>query len=247
MRLLSSIIKGGRIRNQTIVNLSERLNVPSIIDENDKADTNEVNKTIIEQEHINLLHSEAEALLDEAHQKADEILKQALKEADAIRIAAEEEKSNLLQEALSSKEALLEKTNKEADQIRDEAYQEKQEIINSIEDELAETLKSLVQYLVGEEVYNNTQWLICTIRRMLSNDSLKKDIKVLISPQMYNKLTHDQIEMIRHIKDDVTLQMSDSINDTACRVESVEGAIEYDVQQGLDKVIADIKILQNLS
>lgn len=247
MRLLSSIIKGGRVRNQTSINLSERLNVPNIEYDAAEPDMDEIKDAEPEPEMIDSAYiEEAESILNEAHQKADEILNKALEEAAAIRNAAEAEKLSLMQEAINKQKMLLEQTEKECKQLYDEAYHEKQQIINSIEEELADTLKSLLQYLIGEEVYHNTKWLLGIVRRMLSKDALKADIKILVSPHLYSKLSDEDKEILTSIRNDVTLHMSDEVSDTACRVESKEGAIEYDVQSGLDQVISDIKILQNL-
>jgi len=249
MKLLSSIIKGGRIRNQTSIDLSERFNISNLEYYTTLPNEDEMKDEMKDAEVERQTDStdlEAEAILDEARQRAEEILRNALDEAEAIKKAAEAEKLNLLQEVVKKQETLLEQAKKESKQIYDEACYEKQQIIKGIEEELADTLKSLLQYLVGEEVYNNKKWLLGIVRRMLSNDGLKTDIKILVSPHLYSKLTDEDREKLTSTRDHVTLHASEAISDTACRVESTEGAIEYDVQSGLDQVISDIKILQNL-
>jgi flagellar biosynthesis/type III secretory pathway protein FliH len=173
-------------------------------------------------------------------------VKNALKDAEDIRKAVDIEKSKLMQETFNKQEELIEKARAESRQILDEACAEKQRMIDSLEGELTDTLKSLLNYLIGEEIYNNTNWLSCIVRRMLANDALKNNIKVLVSPVLYSKLADEEIERLTHIRDDVTIQVSDAISDTECRIESNEGSIQYDVQEGLERVISDIKILQNL-
>jgi flagellar assembly protein FliH len=243
------------VRSHTSINLSERLTIDSI-----QYDSAEPNKAeLIEEKSekhmdsakpMEAIYLEAEKVLDEARQRAEEILKKALIEATDIKQAAEDESYLIRQEALREQETLREQAREDARQIYDKIYSqaqdEKEQIINSIEGELADTLKTLLQYLIGEEVYQNTKWLLSIVKRMLSNDALKTDIKVFISPHVYDRLSDKEIEDLANIRDTVTLHRSEALSDTACRVESNEGAIEYDVKSGLDQVISDIKILQNL-
>ncbi|WP_069997451.1 FliH/SctL family protein [Cellulosilyticum sp. I15G10I2] len=243
---MSSIIKGGRIRNQTVINLSERLQITQV--EYERSEPLDDEAVLGEQgpEAISLMHLEAQNLLDEAQQKAEIIINNALKEAEEIRKEAAFEKTNLLEDASNKHQLFLEQAREEAAQIVKNAYQEKEQIINSTEPELAQTLIALLQYLVGEEVYHNTGWVRCIIKRMLANDVFKKDIKVYVSPEVYNRLTDSEKESLMSIKEEVTLQVSEALSNTACKVETQEGAIEYDVVDGLDQVISDLKILQNL-
>ncbi len=246
MRSLSSIIKGGRIRNQTVINLSEHFNIPQIEYESYESQSEDLGPCEPEQEQMNLVHAQVQALLDEAERKAEIILNNARQEAQEIRKNAELEKSHLLEETTNKQQLLLEQAREESRQIVQNAYDEKDQIISSIEGELAQTLLSLLQYLVGEEVYHNTAWILCLIKRMLAHNALKTDIQIYISADVYNRLTDQEKESLMHIKEGVTLHASETMNDTACRVQTHEGAIEYDVAEGLNQIISDIRILQNL-
>ena len=247
MRLLSSIIKGGRIRNQTFIDLSERLPMKNAESDNTKAYQEEADMALVEEEQMRLIQAKTEGLIEEAKQKADQIIEEALKEAETIKRNAEEEKNKRLEEAINCQKDLIKQAEEEKAQIYQEALSEKKEIIEGIESELAETLKTLLSYLVGEEVYNNTQWLVNMIRRMLVHDSLKNELKVYVSPPLYDRLTEKEKNRILNLGEEITLQASELIGETACRVESKEGAIEYDVKESLERVISDIRILQNLN
>ncbi|MDF2594862.1 MAG: hypothetical protein K0R69_1203 [Clostridia bacterium] len=253
MRLLSSIIKGGRIREQKIINLSERFSAVSgeseITDFSPNQETSLVpqqEEIVLLEEQINLMHEKASAVLREAEGKAKEIIEAALQQAKEIKETVQEEKINLLNETFNQQNKMIETAKKEAEQIVQDAQTEKKHIIGNIEEELAQTLMSLLQYLIGEEVYRNIDWLLCIVKKMLSNDVFKEEIKVFISPAMYNKLTEENKETIKAIKNGVTLHSLDTMKDTSCRVETEEGAIEYDIKDGLDRVISDIDILKNL-
>lgn len=255
MRLLSSIIKGGRIREQKIINLSERFSdIDSQIESNDFLSNQEValapqqeaEAIFLKEEQISRVYEEAENALHEAKEKAKQILEEAIGKAEEIKKTAQIEKNGLLNEARDKQNSIIEAAKKEAEQIVQEAKAEKKHIIGNTEKELAQTLMTLLQYLIGEEVYHNIDWLLCIVRKMLSNDIFKKEIKILVSPTMYNKLTVEHKKSIEQIKEGVTLQSSETIKDTECRVETEQGAIEYDVKEGLDKVLSDIDILKNL-
>ncbi|MDF2877389.1 MAG: hypothetical protein K0S30_485 [Clostridia bacterium] len=255
MRLLSSIIKGGRIREQKIINLSERFSaIDSQAERNDfllnegtaLAPQQEAEDMFLQEEQTHRMYEEAETALREAKEKARQIVEEAMGKADVIKEAAQKEKMSLLNEAVDKQKGILEAAKREAEQIVQDAETEKKHIIGNTESELAQTLMTLLQYLIGEEVYHNIDWLLCIIRKMLSNDALKKEIKIFVSPAMYNKLTDENKEKLKHIKEGVTLQSLETMEDTACRVETEQGAIEYDVKEGLDKVLSDIDILKNL-
>ncbi len=253
MRSLSSIIKGERVRKQTVINLSERLDITAIEYAAPEYTGDEFEEAEIEQEypieptkHLEDARLQAEAILKEASEKAEELLVNTREEARAIKAAAEVEKNNLLCGAMEKQAALIEQTEREARTIIEEAYNEKERIIRGTEGEMVETLITLLQYLIGEEVYHHTAWIRCIVKKMLANPAFKKDIKVYLSANVYHRLTDEDKEVIMHMRDHTTIHIADSLSDTACRVETEEGAVEYDISSGLERVIADIKIIQNL-
>lgn len=247
MKSLSSIIKGGRIRNQTVINLSERLSIPPVECEPTDFQVDEVTPDSFEQEQMDLVQLKIQQLLEEAQKTADGLIKAAQEEAQDIQEKAKHRSQSLLEEASNKQYNILEKAHKTSAQIIEDAYKEKAHIIKNIEGELTETLITLLQYLVGEEVYHNTSWVLCVVRRMLAHDNFKKNIRIFLSEATYNRLTADEKEKLLALKEEVSLHISETLSNTECKVETDEGAIEYDVAAGLDRVISDVRILRDLN
>lgn len=259
---MSSIIKGNRIRNQSVIQLTDRFSAIHIqyeteemIDEVihhkqlDLMEDSEGRENVLEVAKVTLEEAKAEAnaILEEAHKKAEEILKEAFLQGEQIRGQASKEKTEILLESKAKEEQIVLEATEEARRLREEAIAEKQAIIESTEGELVETLSDLLTYLVGEEVYHNTTWLTCIVKRMLSEckDS-KADMKLYLSPTLFERLTDKEKEYLVKQSNGLTIETKVDLNDTSCLLETKQGMITYDVVEGLNEIISQIKILSTL-
>lgn len=254
MRLLSNIIKGERIRNQTIINLTNRMPIKEV-----KHQSKPILEVSLEgppeedqalEQEVFSIHEEAQmkadSLLEEATSQANEILNRAFQEASMMRENAEIEKVNLLAEAVAAKEHIINEAELQRQQIIEEANEEKSKRINETEGEMVDVLSTLLEYLIGEEIYHRTDWLTCVVKKMLSKENFKDEIKILVSPTLFEKLTEKDKEELEGISKNMVIESDTSLTDTACQVLTEQGTIEYDVQQGLNKVISDLTILKNV-
>lgn len=265
MKSLSSIIKGERIRNQSIINFSERLSAIHIEYEED--DTKVVNTaltkgaafegsdtleedTAVEEGSEQILKEAqiaAARILEEANQEAQTIVSKALEIERQIKENAEVTKAKLLSEASAQRDSILEEAAQAAMQIKESAYIEKQKLIKSTEGEMVETLMTLLDYLISEEVFNNTQWVTYIVKRMLDQEVAKQEVKVILSPKLYERLTEADKEQIMGLKEVATFEVAESLNDTTCKVDIGQGSISYDVEEGLKKVFSDMRVLKKIA
>ncbi|WP_054738610.1 FliH/SctL family protein [Cellulosilyticum ruminicola] len=274
---MSSIIKGERIRNQSIINLSERFKAIHI--EYEKAEIedeaferinhttigvaqNEVLATIVDNtetvathllqqnvpdEIIEEAQQMAAQILADAKQRAEEILSEALAKAQGIKEDTRAKQTQLLYETQEKMQSMLEEAHQEAKIIKRQAHEEKEELIRSSEKELTEVLQKLLGHIVSEELFDNTDWLACLVHKMLQECPTKEEIIVCVSPETYEKLSEEVKTNIIASGDKIKLEVKNNVSNTACIVETKQGNIVYDVMKGLERVISQIKILDKLS
>lgn len=277
---MSSIIKGERIRNQSVINLSERFKAIHIEYEKaeienealDSINSNHVTNGLhempstFEQETVHEVvneplvdsqqkrdeilleaHQMAQQIVEEAKQHAEEILSGALAKAEELKEDTRAKQTQLLYETQTKTEIILEEATKEAEKIKKQAYEEKETLIKSSEDELTEVLQKLLGHIISEELFENTQWLKCLVGKMLQECPTKEEIKIYVSVKVFEELTESTKESIQALGDQVILEVKSTLSDTTCIVETKQGNIVYDVIEGMERVISEIKILQKLS
>lgn len=270
---MSSIIKGERIRNQSVINLSERFKAIHIeyekaeiedeafkvVDdsaivtrEDDALDHQETVENHLQQENtqdeiLQEARQMANQIIAEAKQHAEEILSGALAKAESIKEETRAKQTQLLYETQEKTQSLLEGAHQEAEMIKRQAYEEKEELIRSSENELTEVLQKLLGHIISEELFDNTKWLQCLVHKMLQECPTKEEIIVYVSPETYDKLSEDVKANIVASGDKVRLEAKNNVSNTACIVETKQGNIVYDVMEGMERVVSEIKILDKLS
>ncbi|WP_180270671.1 FliH/SctL family protein [Sporanaerobium hydrogeniformans] len=252
---MSSIIKGGRVRNQTVIALKDRSETNYVASYMDN-DENQNNMGQEEREqswekHIqNMLREaqiNAEKIIEEANRQKGVIINEALQEADQIIEKAIQSKEEILKEGEDYKENRKIEANQEAEVILQKAYEEKEALIAATEGELVQTLCKLLDYLIGEEVYHHTAWLTCIVKRMLSHENFEDQIHIKVSPQVLERLTEEEEKALKALGKQVEIEADNHLSNTICKVVTAQGSIEYDVIQGLERVISELKLLQNLN
>lgn len=267
---MSSIIKGERIRNQTIINLSERFKAIHI--EYEKA---ELEDEVLEDGHSHSEHIEldgdaqeemllaeshqkkeeilseaqqmAEKIIEEAKQHAEEILSGALAKAEELKEDTRNKQTQLLYETQAKSEAIIEEATKEAETIKAQAYEEKEVLIKSSEEEVTNVLQKLLSHIISEELFENTMWIKCMVKKMLYECQTKEEIKVCMAPAVFNQLTEEAKKQIEALGEKVTIETRNTLSETTCIVETKQGNIVYDVMEGFERVISEIKTLEKLS
>lgn len=272
---MSSIIKSERIRNQSVINLSERFKAFQIeydkMEEEDLAFENHIHNSLEasalyepasskdsveevlaashqkKEEILSEAHEAAQRIVEEAKQRAEEILSAALTKAEAIKEETREEQTHLLYETQVKSERMLQEVNEEVETLKRQAEEEKQALIMSSEGDLINILQKLLGHIISEEVFENTSWLKCLVRKMIQGCHTKDEIKVCVSQSIFEQLTQEQKKEIEALGEKVTLEARNTLNETTCVVETKLGNISYDVMEGLERVISEIKTLEKLS
>ena len=256
MRSLSNIIKSGRIRSQSFLDLSQRP-VPEIVEKVYKNEF-EQNVEILHadmttelihkrEEELALLEEEIQKKRIEADNKIEEILSEAHTKSEMLLEDAKKQEMELLEEAHQKQAEIIQLAHDEAEQIRQQALNEKQALLVSVEDEVVDTMISLLKHIISEELNENVEWLKLVVRKMLMSDSSTETFKLRVSPYNMQLIEQDETRFMEGISKVTQIKSDESLNDTTCILETSQGNIEYDVNQGLEKMITEIRILKGIS
>ncbi|MBE6021730.1 MAG: hypothetical protein E7231_00695 [Cellulosilyticum sp.] len=255
MRSLSNIIKGGRIRSQSYLDLSQRL----IQQSENKYDIGQYEEEVAatSDETIELIHKREQelALIEEeiekkrkdADNKIESLLSEAIAKGQAIEKEAKEKESLILAEAYQKQAEIIQLASEEANQTRKMAEDEKRALLESVEGEVVETMISLLQHIISEELEHNVEWLRLVVRKMLLSDQVSEKFKLYVSTNNMQRIEEDRLAFMEGLSKIAHIESDETLKDTACILETSQGCIEYDVSNGLEKMITELRILQGIS
>ncbi len=256
---MSSIIKSASIRSQGIIDLSSRghkfplesSNEPSdeqVVEEVEANEMRSVAHLLQEkQEEFARLNSVIQEKLLEATREAECILAKAKEEANQMKEEAVIEKNALLEEAYHQQEEVLRCAEDKVTQIKKEALEEKKAMLEAVEGDVVETIITLLQHIISEELTIGVDWLKMIVRRMLLQEDVGETVTLLISKENMNRLGKEKEALIASLSKLASIEASDTLNDTTCILVTKQGNIEYDINEGLNKMIAELRVLKGLS
>lgn len=206
--------------------------------------TTEENSTILieAKERARRIVEEALSVAEEI-KKTSEDIKQKIEEQQ---IEIEEQKQSLYRELMMEKENILNSAHEDKENIIKEAYLEKENILNSIDDEVADTIKTLIGHLVGEEVYSSTDWIRCFVKKCLSQENIDQDVKLIVSNKNYEEITNNPSKNFEKFRYGVQIVLDTSLTDEVCKIETSKGTIEYNILRSLEDVLREISAFQKL-
>ncbi len=252
MRLLSSIIKGARIRDEAVIDLKRHQF--TITDNKHLNESMNLTKNNSEDFQV---HYDTDIILTKASQEAEEIVRNATRKANSIiqealnTMQAKEEENQkyaneIIEEAHIKETAILEEAKIEAKKIIDEAQQKKHECILEAEQDMIKMIIDIAEHVISKELVDNNVWVGCLVRKMIDKENLSDEVEVFVSKEVYAKFTSEDIEKLSNDKTKVIIKEDESLNSTKIIVVTQQGNIEYDAKIGLEKVIHDIEVLQSL-
>lgn len=257
MRSLSNIIKSGRIRSQSYLDLSQRLvgtNQKLFADEIEQAESEMVNSDddLIEligkrREELSRIEEEIQKKLKDADNKVETLLSDAASKCELMERKIKDKESEVLAKAHRSSEEMIQQAEVEASQIIEAAQAEKRSLLQSTEGEVVEILITLLKHIISEEMNENVEWLRLVVRKMLMQDQSSDTFKLVVSPYCLQLIEKDQKHFLEGLSKVTTIESNETLNDTSCILETNQGNIEYDVSYGLEKIISEIRILKGLS
>ena len=256
MMSLSNIIKGGRIRSQSYLDLSQRVTteIQRIYEDGqcdglEEADASNQTEELIHKRKKELasIEGEIQKKREDADNKIEELLSEAIAKAQAIEKEAKDKETSLLAEAYQKQAEIIQLASEEAEMIKATAMKEKETLLDSVEGEVVETMISLLKHIISEELKENVEWLRLVVRKMLHADQTTETFKLYVSPCNMQLIQNDQVKFMEGISKITHIESDETLNDTTCVLETSQGNIEYDVNQGLEKMITEMRILEGIS
>lgn len=253
---MSSIIKSGRIRSRSILDLSDRVipQLESICNEVEIETESRLNDEAFNLEIINQKENELKALeglikekLVEADHKVDRIISDATEKAQIIEKNVRDKETEIMADAYHKQEEILKQAKEEAMTIRKAASDEKKSMLEAVESEVVEVIITLLQHIISEEVTGHAEWLKLVVRRLLLQEKISEETTLLVSSNTMAYLERDKDELVANLSKLSAIEVSESLNDTTCVLVTNQGNIEYDINDGLRKVVSELRILKDLT
>lgn len=183
----------------------------------------------------------------EADSKIESMLAEAIEKAQSIENSARDKETNMLAETYHRQEEIIAKAEEEAEAIKKAALDEKREMLKAVEGEVIETIITLLQHIISEEIDGHVEWLKLVVRRILLQEEIDEDTTLLVSSNNMIRLEEEKNQFINSLSKLTTIEVSESLNDTTCVLVTSQGNIEYDINEGLRKVVSELRILKGLS
>lgn len=185
--------------------------------------------------------------MSEADSKIESMLAEAIEKAQSIENSARDKETNMLAETYHRQEEIIAKAEEEAEAIKKAALDEKREMLKAVEGEVVETIITLLQHIISEEIDGHVEWLKLVVRRILLQEEIDEDTTLLVSSNNRIRLEEEKNQFINSLSKLTTIEVSESLNDTTCVLVTSQGNIEYDINEGLRKVVSELRILKGLS
>lgn len=185
--------------------------------------------------------------MSEADSKIENMLAEAIEKAQSIENGARDKETNMLAETYHQQEEMIDKAKEEAEAIEKAALDEKREMLKAVEGEVVETIITLLQHIISEEINGHVEWLKLVVRKILLQEEIDEDTTLLVSSNNMIRLEEEKNQFINSLSKLTTIEVSESLNDTTCVLVTSQGNIEYDINEGLRKVVSELRILKGLS
>lgn len=242
MRLLSSIIKSHRVTGEKVIEIGKQLILPRVheCDHDEPVDQKQY-EALIEK-----AQKEKEILIEEAQDQI-RIMQQEAKIALQERERQQrEDMIRLEEEARIKAKQIEEQAYIRADELRKRAELEKEQILAEAEPEIVALVQKLVGHIIHEELVHHTEWITLLVRKIYQHEMTKESITVSMNPQIYERLSDKQKEELMHMGEGIRLKTDENMSVTRCEFETSQGSISYDIEEGLDKILKELAILQSL-
>lgn len=258
MRLLSSIIKGQRIRSESTLEIkSENLYIAP--ESGDKNLIVEQAKQEVKKDHIQKqmkkIELQAQAIIEEAK-------KEATLQADLIIMKGKDEakQESLVILEKAREEGYLEGYEKgeleakalieEGKQVLLDAQAQKQQILSQAEPEIIEMIIAICEKLISEEVNYNQETIFLLIRKALqevSADGTDAEISIKVPPDEYDYVLENRDSIVKNVSNPSKIKiLSDmNLNKGVCVVETAFGSVECNIGESFAEVKKQMRLICN--
>lgn len=251
---MSNIIKSTRIRSQSIIDLSDRV-LPQTEKRHaeDKKSDQSLEKvfdleTIKQRENeLKELEISLQERLAETQMEVESMIAQALEKAQKIEEEAREKEAQMIEEAYHKQEEIKNEAEEAANTIKKLALEEKRMMLEATEGEVVEVIITLLKHIISQEVTGRVEWLKLVVRRLLLQEEINDTVTLLVSPHNMELLETEKKGFLESLSKLSAIEVSDLVNDTTCVLVTSQGNIEYNIAEGLEKVITELRTLRDLT
>ena len=244
-RLLSSIIKNYR----TLQGESISIGIEKTFDLQESEPVEE--KKLQVQEDYKKVEQEArnkaKKILSDAKIQAEALLEEAHLQKEKLLSSCYEEIQRLKQEATDKILLDQKHTEETINNLLEEAYKEKQSILAQAEPELVEILQVLLHTIIDVKITSGIEWLTLLVKKMVESEHIYEAVKVHVPSSLYHQYAKDLEGAFEDLRFPVEIEPSGQLEETSCLVETQVGSIYYDIREGLQKVLDEIKILSAIN
>ena len=188
---------------------------------------------------------ESSKILEEAYIKAQEIIEDANREANAIKELANDQAENLLKENEANLVEQQDRVNDECNKLLLDAHNEREALLNSLYGDIKDTIYKLVGHIISNEVAKSNNWVNYLVKKLLSIHHIEDEATLKVNNTVYNGLSETDIAKIKE-NNIVKIEIDNELSDTACILEADNTGIQYDIKDGLDRVLKDISLITKL-
>ncbi|NLI88838.1 MAG: hypothetical protein GX366_00290 [Epulopiscium sp.] len=252
---MSNIIKGQRIRSQSIFEIPNTSGYPVPEEEKafpieDEEKNHEKEKKKIKKE-VKKAKLQANNIVEEAKRQAEEILNQASIESEqaalqTLEIAKEEGYKQGYNEGQNGANQLIE----EAKEVLKEAKEEKIRILKQTEPEIIEMIIGISNRIISEELNYNKDIIILLVNKAIkeiSSDIQDSEISIKVPSEDYDYVIEKQDIITEAISNPENLKFfkDPNLEKGTCLVETPFGSLECNVNESLLEVEKQLRLICN--
>ncbi len=130
--------------------------------------------------------------------------------------------------------------------LKQEAIREKNQTLAAIEGEVVDLVVHLLDHIIGNELSSSNKWVKCLVNKLLHNENIIKDAEIGLSSRVYASMTPVDIAEIEGLIKNVSIIERPDLQDYTCVILTDNGEICYDVNETLENVKKDLRLLEKL-
>lgn len=258
MRLLSSIIKGRRIRSESKLQI-ENKNKYVAPEKGDEDLIGEQPKEAAQKEDVKIRIKEikykADTIIEDAkiegQNQADLIIFQGREKAEQEAVViTEKARDDGYSKGYARGEQEAQALVEEAKKVIQDAQEEKQQILKEAEPEVIEMIIGICGKLISEEINFNKDTILILVRKALkevSSDMSDSEISIKVSPDEYDYVLDNKDSIMKSVSNPENIKILNDINldKGVCIVETAFGSVKCNVEESFSEIKKQMRLISN--
>lgn len=252
---MSNIIKGQRIRSQSIFEIPNTSGYPVPEEEKtfpieDEDENHEKEKKNIEKE-VKKAQLQANNIIEEAEKKADNIINKATEESEKnALLALENSEKEGYDQGYNQGVIEANKLIEEGKQVLIEAEEEKERILKQAEPEIIEMIIGISNKIISEELNYNKDVVILLVNKAIkeiSSDIQDSEISIKVPSDDYDYVVENQDIITEVVSNPENLKFFKDVNleKGTCLVETPFGSLECNIKESLLEIEKQLRLICN--